>query len=58
MTSNRPYRTAPGHAFAVVELKKHAGTQFDPQVVDALCNALAARAAEPKPGRRELAEAA
>jgi diguanylate cyclase (GGDEF)-like protein len=58
MTSNRPYREAPGHAFAVAELKKHAGTQFDPQVVAALCNALAARIAEPTPGQRELAEAA
>jgi diguanylate cyclase (GGDEF)-like protein len=58
MTSNRPYREAPGHIFAVAELKKHAGTQFDPHVVDGLCNALAARAAEPERGRRRLAEAA
>jgi diguanylate cyclase (GGDEF)-like protein len=59
MTSNRPYRKAPGHAFAIAELKKHAGTQFDPEVVDALCNALATRAAEPEGGgQRELAEAA
>ncbi len=31
-----PYRAARGHAEAVAELMKHAGTQFDPQVVDAL----------------------
>jgi diguanylate cyclase (GGDEF)-like protein/putative nucleotidyltransferase with HDIG domain len=40
MTSDRPYRKAPGHEFAVGELKRHAGSQFDPRVVDALCRAL------------------
>src|SRR5664279_2678900 len=55
MTSNRPYRKAPGHAFAIAELQRFAGTQFDPRAVDALAAALAARC---KPGRRELAEAA
>ena len=58
MTSNRPYRKAPGHAFAVAELERHAGTQFDPRVVDALCTALAARNSRPKTGQREFAEAA
>lgn len=58
MTSNRPYRKAPGHAFAVAELERHAGTQFDPGVVDALRRALRARSAAAKPGQRELAEAA
>ncbi|MBN1794706.1 MAG: response regulator [Candidatus Omnitrophica bacterium] len=33
MTSDRPYRKAPGFSFAVSELKKHSGTQFDPIVV-------------------------
>ena len=36
MTSDRPYRTAPGQAFAVQELQRGAGTQFDTHVVDAL----------------------
>jgi len=58
MTSNRPYRKAPGHAFAVAELRRHAGTQFDAQVVEALCRALDARAANAVPGQREFAEAA
>jgi diguanylate cyclase (GGDEF)-like protein len=58
MTSNRPYRKAPGHAYAIAELRKHAGTQFDPRVVDALCRALASHATESERGRRELAEAA
>ena len=40
MTSDRPYRKAPGHEFAISELRRHAGAQFDPRVVDALCRAL------------------
>jgi diguanylate cyclase (GGDEF)-like protein len=58
MTSNRPYRKAPGHAFAIAELQLHAGTQFDPGVVEALCRALSTRAAHPVLGQREFAEAA
>jgi diguanylate cyclase (GGDEF)-like protein len=41
MTSDRPYRQAPGREFALAELKRHAGTQFDAAVVGALCRALA-----------------
>jgi len=44
MTSDRPYRVAPGQEFAVEELQRHAGTQFDPSVVGALCRALEASA--------------
>jgi diguanylate cyclase (GGDEF)-like protein/putative nucleotidyltransferase with HDIG domain len=40
MTSDRPYRKAPGEEIAVAELRKHAGTQFDPEVVAALCRVL------------------
>ena len=40
MTSDRPYRRAPGQEFAIAELRRHAGTQFDPAVVDALCRVL------------------
>ncbi|HET8529093.1 MAG TPA: diguanylate cyclase [Gaiellaceae bacterium] len=36
MTADRPYRRAPGRAFALAELRKHAGSQFDPLVVGAL----------------------
>ncbi|MDA0137262.1 bifunctional diguanylate cyclase/phosphohydrolase [Solirubrobacter deserti] len=36
MTSDRPYRPAPGQAFAVEELQRGAGTQFDTRVVQAL----------------------
>ena len=41
MTSDRPYRRAPGQAFAIRELGRHAGTQFDPAVVEALTRVLA-----------------
>ena len=36
MTSPRPYREALSREQAVAELAAHAGTQFDPRVVDAL----------------------
>ncbi len=44
MTSDRPYRDAPGREFAIAELKRHAGTQFDSEIVKAFCRAL-----EPSP---------
>lgn len=34
MTSDRPYRPAPGTEYAISELKKCSGIQFDPQVVE------------------------
>ena len=34
MTHDRPYRTAMTHADALVELKRCAGTQFDPELVE------------------------
>jgi diguanylate cyclase (GGDEF)-like protein/putative nucleotidyltransferase with HDIG domain len=40
MTSDRPYRKAPGEEVAVAELRRHAGSQFDPHVVAALCRVL------------------
>ena len=36
MTSDRPYRRALGRATAVEELRRNAGTQFDPRVVATL----------------------
>jgi diguanylate cyclase (GGDEF)-like protein len=47
MTSDRPYRRAPGRDFAIAELRRHAGTQFDSTVVDALCRALASTGGAP-----------
>jgi diguanylate cyclase (GGDEF)-like protein len=45
MTSDRAYRKAMSEAAALAELHRHAGTQFDPNVVDAFDLALARRAA-------------
>jgi HD-GYP domain-containing protein (c-di-GMP phosphodiesterase class II) len=43
MTSGRPYRPAiPGWAEAIDEIRRHSGTQFDPEVVDAVVRAAAA----------------
>jgi HD-GYP domain-containing protein (c-di-GMP phosphodiesterase class II) len=36
MTADRPYRKAQGDQFALDELRRHAGTQFDAEVVAAL----------------------
>jgi putative nucleotidyltransferase with HDIG domain len=35
MTSDRPHRSSPGIEYALSELKKHSGSQFDSRVVDA-----------------------
>ncbi|MBI4746585.1 MAG: HD-GYP domain-containing protein, partial [Deltaproteobacteria bacterium] len=35
MTAERPYRTTPGKAQALEEIQRHAGTQFDPRMVEA-----------------------
>jgi diguanylate cyclase (GGDEF)-like protein len=40
MVSDRPYRAALSPEEAIAELRRCAGTQFDPQVVDALCEVL------------------
>jgi HD-GYP domain-containing protein (c-di-GMP phosphodiesterase class II) len=36
MTTDRPYRAAKPVDEALEELRDHAGTQFDPQIVSAL----------------------
>ncbi|MGI8460420.1 MAG: bifunctional diguanylate cyclase/phosphohydrolase [Solirubrobacterales bacterium] len=43
MTSNRPYRQAINHTDAVGELTRHAGSQFDPDVGQALIGYLYGR---------------
>ncbi len=40
MTSDRIYRRAPGRAYAEAELRRCAGTQFDPRVVEAFLDVL------------------
>lgn len=37
MTSERPYQRRLAHADALAELRRCAGTQFDPEVVEAFC---------------------
>jgi diguanylate cyclase (GGDEF)-like protein len=48
MTSDRPYQRSLDHDAALGELRRCAGTQFDPSVVDAFCRV----------SRRETADAA
>ena len=38
MVHERPYKEALTHEQALAELRLHAGTQFDPNVVDVFCN--------------------
>jgi two-component system, cell cycle response regulator len=47
MVSDRPYRPAMSPELAVEELFAHAGTQFDPKVVQVFTRALSARTPEP-----------
>jgi diguanylate cyclase (GGDEF)-like protein len=49
MTSDRPYRDAPGQEFAIDELRRCSGTQFDPEVVEAMCRTLEPRRVSPQP---------
>ena len=48
MTSNRPYREAPGQSYAIEQLRHHSGTQFDRDVVEALIRRLDATGARPE----------
>jgi diguanylate cyclase (GGDEF)-like protein len=55
MTSDRPYRPAMSIELACAELRAHAGTQFDPTVVDAFLAILTKHRSENRPRRaREL----
>ena len=40
MTSDRPYRPAPGIEYALSELQKNSGSQFDERIVDAFMKVL------------------
>jgi diguanylate cyclase (GGDEF)-like protein len=41
MTHDRPYKRAINHEQAIDEIRRHAGTQFDPELVDVFCELFA-----------------
>jgi diguanylate cyclase (GGDEF)-like protein len=49
MTHDRPYKRAIDHEAAVRELRRHAGTQFDPELVALFCDLFASHAPQPDP---------
>jgi HD-GYP domain-containing protein (c-di-GMP phosphodiesterase class II) len=49
MTHDRPYKRAMDHDSAVRELRRHAGTQFDPELVALFCDLFASHAPLPDP---------
>ena len=51
LTSNRPYRPARSPEEALAELRRCAGTQFDPRVVEALAKDLADEVSPPQLGK-------
>src|SRR3954451_1345730 len=49
MTHDRPYKRAISHDAAIAELRLHAGTQFDPELIGVFCDLYASTAPVPDP---------
>ncbi len=47
MVNDRPYKQSVTHEGAIAELRRHAGTQFDPELVELFCDLYGSRAPEP-----------
>ena len=52
ITDDRPYKKARTHLEAVTELRRCAGTQFDPRVVEAFCQIIERQQEREKAGQR------
>ena len=47
MVHDRPYKRSVTHEGAILELRRHAGTQFDPELVELFCDLYGSQAPEP-----------
>lgn len=58
MVHDRPYKRAITHELAIAELRRHAGTQFDPELVQIFCDIYGERPPEADPATLAMSAAA